>query len=141
MVSRIGGAAIPCPWRWLIMACLLPRSVKKIAGHVLPVAKIFGFAPENGRHLRMYAHFSSLRNWKIQPPGDGSLLAAFTPCGKWTSTARGIFGSGGRHSFVLIVVLTIDGNLEVIDRKAFARQVARRHSTLIASLRIAEWIG
>ena len=89
------------------MACLLPRSVKKIAGHVLPVAKIFGFAPENGRLLRMYAHFSSLRNWKIQPPDGGALFATFTPCGKWTTTASGIFGSLRRHEFVLTVVLTL----------------------------------
>ncbi len=39
------------------MVCLLPRSVKKIAGHVSLAARIWNLAPENARHLRMYAHY------------------------------------------------------------------------------------
>ncbi len=39
------------------MVCLLPRSVKKIAGHVSLAARISDLAPKNGRHLRMYAHY------------------------------------------------------------------------------------
>jgi len=39
------------------MVCLLPHSVKKIAGHVFPAARIWNLAPVNGRHLRMYAHY------------------------------------------------------------------------------------
>jgi hypothetical protein len=39
------------------MVCLLPRSVMKIAGHVSLAARIWNLAPENARHLRMYAHY------------------------------------------------------------------------------------
>jgi hypothetical protein len=33
MVSRIGGAEIPCECRWLMMVFALPRLANKIAGH------------------------------------------------------------------------------------------------------------
>src|SRR5580700_7620609 len=38
-----------------MLVCLSPRSVKKIAGHARQ-CEFFSFAPENARHLRMYAH-------------------------------------------------------------------------------------
>jgi hypothetical protein len=38
-----------------MLVCLLPRSVKKIAGHVSPAVRNCILAPENARHLRMYA--------------------------------------------------------------------------------------